>query len=57
MLGMVQYIKVLATKPDNLSSSPKGETRTPKLSSGVFVHIYIFFFVVVVLFFGLFVLF
>lgn len=54
---MVQYIKVLATKPDNLSSSPKGETRTPKLSSGVFVHIYIFFFVVVVLFFGLFVLF
>lgn len=44
MLGMVQYVNVLATKPDDLSSGPracivKEETYTPELSSGVFVHI------------------
>lgn len=44
---MVQHAKVLATKPNNLSSSPrihvvKGETYTQKVSSDVFVHIHIF---------------
>ena len=44
VLGMVQYVKVLATKPDNLSSGPgacmvKEETYPAELSSGVFVHI------------------
>lgn len=41
---LVQYVNVLATKPDDLSSDPracmvKEETYTPELSFGVFMHI------------------
>lgn len=41
---LVQYVNVLATKPDDLSSDPracmvKEETYIPELSFGVFMHI------------------